>query len=122
MGSGAFRFFTSEVLLSSTSSATPDQVIYEVSSSQVSSLDFVIISTDLSEGTRTSTKISATVLGTEVAYTEFAGIHINGGVGSFSVGYSPGNIISPASVQLLCSPDSANYTTHNILITKYAAL
>jgi len=122
MGSGAFRFFTSEVLLSSTSSADPEQVIYEVPSSEVSSLDFVIISTDLSEGTRTSTKISATVLGTEVAYTEFAGIHINGGVGSFSVGYSPGNIISPASVQLLCSPDSANYTTHNILITKYAAL
>lgn len=122
MGAGAFQFFTTEVLLSSTSSVIPNQVIYSVPSSQVSSLDFVIISTDLSEGTRTSTKISATVLGTEVAYTEYAGIHINGGVGSFSVGYSPGNVLNPPSVQLLCSPDSPNYTTHNILITKYAAL
>jgi hypothetical protein len=122
MGSGVYRFFTTEVLLSSTSSADPAQVIYEVPSAQVSSLDFVIISTDISEGTRTSTKISATVLGSEVAYTEFAGIHINGGVGSFEVDYMSGNVLSPAVIRLLCSPDSANYTTHNILITKYAAL
>lgn len=122
MGSGAYQFFTTEVYLSSTSSITPEQVLYSVPASQVSSIDFVIISTDLSEGTRTSAKISATVLGTEVAYTEYAGIHINGGVGSFSVGYTPGNIITPASIVLMCSPDSANYTTHNMLITKYAAL
>jgi len=122
MGSGAYQFFTTEVYLSSTSSVTPEQVLYSVPASQVSSIDFVIISTDLSEGTRTSAKISATVLGTEVAYTEYAGIHINGGVGSFSVGYTPGNIITPASIVLMCSPDSANYTTHNMLITKYAAL
>lgn len=122
MGSGAYQFFTTEVYLSSTSSITPEQILYSVPASQVSSIDFVIISTDLTEGTRTSTKISATVLGTEVAYTEYAGIHINGGVGSFSVGYNPGNIISPASIVLMCSPDSVNYTTHNMLITKYAAL
>jgi hypothetical protein len=122
MGSGAYQFFTTEVFLSSTSNTTPEQILYSVPASQVSSIDFVIISTDLSEQTRTSTKISATILGTEVAYTEFAGIHINGGVGSFSVGYMPGNVISPPTVVLMCSPDSANYTTHNMLITKYAAL
>lgn len=122
MGSGAYQFFTTEVFLSSTSSITPEQILYSVPAAQVSSLDFVIISTDLSEGTRTSTKISATILGSEVAYTEYAGIHINGGVGSFSVDYNPGNVIDPATLRLLCSPDSANYTTHNILITKYAAL
>jgi hypothetical protein len=122
MGSGAYQFFTTEVYLSSTSSTTPEQVLYSVPASQVSSIDFVIISTDLTEGTRTSTKISATVLGTEVAYTEYAGIHINGGVGSFSVGYMPGNILNPPTITLMCSPDSANYTTHNMLITKYAAL
>jgi hypothetical protein len=121
MGSGSYQFFTTEVYLSSTSSIAPDQILYSVPASQVSSIDFVIISTDLSEGTRTSTKISATVLGTEVAYSEYAGIQINGGVGSFSVGYVPGNI-GPPAVVLMCSPDSANYTTHNMLITKYAAL
>ncbi len=122
MGSGAYRFFTTEVFLSSTSSLTPEQVLYTVPAADVSSIDFVIISTDLSEGTRTSTKISATVLGSEVAYTEYAGIHINGGVGSFEVDYISGNVTSPAAIRLLCSPDSANYTSHNMLITKYAAL
>jgi hypothetical protein len=122
MGAGAFKFFTTEVRLSSTTSLTPDQVLYSVPISEISSVDFVIISTDISEGTRTSTKISATVLGTEVAYTEYAGIQINGGIGSFSIDYNPGNVINPASLRLLCSPDSANYTTHNMLITKYASL
>lgn len=122
MGSGIYRFFSSEVLLSSTASTTPDQVLYTILASQVSSIDFVIISTDAIDSTRTSTKISATVLGNEVAYTEYAGIHINGGVGSFSVDYVPGSVIDPPMIRLLCSPDSAHYTTHNILITKYASL
>lgn len=122
MGSGVYKFFSSEVLLSSTSSITPDQVLYTIPASQVSSIDFVIISTDSLDVTRTSTKISATVLGSEVAYTEYAGIHINGGVGSFSVDYIPGDVINPPLIRLLCSPDSSHYTTHNILITKYASL
>lgn len=122
MGVGPYGFFTSEVFLTSTSSNAPNQELYLTPASDVASIDFVIISTDITDGTRTSTKISATVLGSVVAYSEYAGLQINGGVGSFIVGYKAANIPQPASVVLLCSPDSSNYTTHNILITKYASI
>jgi hypothetical protein len=58
--------------------------------------------------------------GNSVAWNEYGGLQLNGGTGSFSVDYDPGDIITPPSVRLLVTPDSANSTTYKMMITEYA--
>jgi len=120
MGTGIYHYCTSRVFFSSTNSTTPNQVIYSVPVTFVSSVDFTIIATDAASGTRQTSKISATFYNGEIVYNEYAGLQINGGVGSFSVGYDPGGILNPPSYQLLVTPDSTNLTNYKMMVVEYA--
>lgn len=119
IGSGIYKFVVSKVFFATTSSTTPDQVLWSLPVSEVASVDFTIISTDAINGTRTSTKISATNYAGQVAYNEYAGLQINGGVGVFSVVFYPGDVITPPSMRLLVTPDSAALTQYKIMICEY---
>ena len=119
IGSGVYKFAVSKVFFATTNSTASGQVLWSIPVSDVASVDFTIISTDAVNGTRTSTKISATNYAGQVAYNEYAGLQINGGVGVFSVEFYAGDLFNPPSMRLLVTPDSAALTQYKILINEY---
>jgi hypothetical protein len=54
-----------------------------------------------------------------VNYVEYSNLPVNGYIGDYQVVYDTGNVIVPASVKLLVSPNSANLTSHKMSITTY---
>lgn len=119
MGAGVYKWSTSEVYFATTSSMSK-QSIYSVPVADISGAEFHIIATDSTAGTRQSSKISSVVYNGTVQFTEYAGLNINGGVGSFEVDYDAGNIITPPSMQLYVTPDSSSLTVYKMLITLFA--
>lgn len=120
MGAGVYEWSTSEVYFASTAS-TGLQSLYSVPVANISGAEFQIIATDATSSTRQSTKISSVVYQGNVQFTEYAGLYINGGVGTFQVDYEAGNIITPPSLQLKVTPDTSNQTIYKMLITLFAA-
>lgn len=120
MGAGVYKFSTQYVYFATTSSIATDQVLWTVPVANVSGVDFHIIATDVAGSTRQSSKISTVIYGSNVVWNEFGSLQINGGTGTFSVVYVSGDIINPATLRLLVTPDSANLTTYKMMITEYA--
>lgn len=120
MGAGIYKFSTQYVYFATTASTATDQILWSVPVANVSGVDFHIIATDIAGSTRQSSKISTVVYGTSVVWNEFGSLQINGGTGTFSVVHVPGDIINPAMLQLLVTPDSANSTSYKMMITEYA--
>lgn len=119
IGAGIYSFAISTVYSATTTSTAANQVIWSVPSSQVSAVDFMIISTDTTANARTTVKISSTILGTQVDYNNYAGLEINGGIGNFNVAFDAGNILIPPSLVLRVTPSSNSSCNFNMLITKY---
>lgn len=119
MGAGVYEWSTSEVYFASTAS-TAIQTLYSIPVANISGAEFHIIATDATASTRQSTKISSVVYQGQVQFTEYAGLYINGGVGTFQVDYDAGNIITPPSLQLKVTPDSTSQTIYKMLITLFA--
>ena len=116
VGSGAFKFGTSAVYFASTASPVK-QVLYSIPVSEISGVDFEIIGTDSAGQKRQSVKISSIYFAGIVQYNEYAGLYVNGGVGSFTVEYNPGDVITPPSLDLTVTPDTSNNTVYKMLIT-----
>jgi hypothetical protein len=93
-----------------------------VPSAEVSAVDFMIISTDVVGDTRSTVKISSTILNGTVDYNKYAGLEINGGIGNFNVAFDAGNVLLPPSLVLRVTPRSANTCNYSILITQYNEL
>ena len=102
-----------------TASTAANQVLWSVPAANVSGVDFHIIATDVAGNTRQVSKISSLLLGSAVQWNEYGSLLINGGVGSFDISYSPGNIIAQPLLQLMVTPDSSNSTTYKMQITEY---
>jgi hypothetical protein len=83
----------------------------------LAAIDLTIISDDAN--IRNFIKISAVVKGSTVNYAEYSTLPVNGYTGDFAVQYDAGNIIVPASVQLVMTPQSANLMTHRMQVTTY---
>lgn len=116
IGSGAYKFASSFVYFATTAS-TSRQVIYSIPVSECSGAEFDIIGTDSIGQQRQSVKISSVYYAGIVQYNEYAGLYVNGGVGSFEVSYNPGNILVSPSLDLAVTPDSANNTVYKMWIT-----
>lgn len=121
MGAGVYKFSSSEVYFATTASTGARQILYSIPTENISGVDFHIIATDSIGGTRQSSKISSVVYNGQVQFNEYAGLYINGGVGTLEVDYNAGNIITPPALQLLVTPDSPNQTVYKMLITVFAA-
>ena len=119
IGAGVYKFSTSSVYAATTSSTAANQLLWSTEAANVSGIDFHIISTDLGSGTRQVSKISSVILGNIVQWNEYGSLLINGGVGSFDVAYTPGNVVVDALIELRVTPDSTNVTSYKILITEY---
>jgi len=120
MGAGIYKFSTQSVYFATTSSTAPDQLLWSVPAANVSGVDFHIISTDTTDSTRQSSKISTMIYGSNIVWNEYGSLQINGGTGTFSVVYDPGSILAPPTLQLVVTPDSTNSTTYKMMITEYA--
>ena len=117
MGYGIYAFYSTSVYFATTASTSNNQVLWSYTAADLSAIDFTIIATDATGNTRQTCKISAAILNTTVAFNEYGGLYINGGVGSFSVVYN-GSGPTP-TLDLVVTPDSSNLTEYNMLISKY---
>jgi hypothetical protein len=123
IGSGVFQFSYSNVYFATTNSVTPNQVLFSIEADNgvgggnVAAVDYTIISTD--GIIRNFIKISCVRSGSIVNYVEYSTLPVNGYTGDFQVQYGAGNVVSPATIQLVLSPQSANLMTHKMMITAY---
>ena len=119
MGSGAFRFSYSNVYAATTSSSSPNQVIYSVPAEDIAGIDFTVITTDSLGGSRQISKLTSVVLGTSLNYNDTSTMAVNSYLSDFSVSYDAGNIISEPQIVLSVTPTTANLLTHKMQITTY---
>jgi hypothetical protein len=113
MGAGSYEFSSTKMLFASTNSAGADQVLQSVNGTNHSAVEYMIIADDVTANSRQTTKLLASILGTQIAYSEFGTIDINGGVGDFKVQYNTGNI------ELTVSPLLSNPASYKIMVTTY---
>jgi hypothetical protein len=116
MGTGDNLYSTASVMFATTVSASANQILHTQTASSICSVDYTIIATDATGNTRQTSKLFASVLGTEVGYFEYGTIDVpveSPGVGDFRVQYDAGN------VNLTVTPMSSNLTTYKIMITSY---
>lgn len=116
LGSGTNEFSTSSVTQATTLSEAPDQVLHTTLAVSVCSVDYTIIATDTEGNNRQTSKLFASVLGTEVGYFEYGTIDVpvtSTGVGDFKVMYDSGNIL------LTVTPAVATNINYKIMVTSY---
>ena len=113
MGAGDYEFSSTKMLFASTNSAGPNQVLQTIQGVAYSAVEYMIIADDTTVNARQTTKLLASILGTQISYLEFGTIDINGGVGDFRVQYNTGNI------ELTVSPVSPNPASYKIMITTF---
>jgi hypothetical protein len=119
VGSGSYKFGSMSVMFA-VSSSTAKQVIYSIPVTECSGVDFEIIGTDTVGLKRQSVKISSIYYAGNVQYNEYAGLYVNGGVGTFGVEFNPGTVLNPPSLDLTVTPDTTNNTVYKMLITVLA--
>lgn len=123
IGSGIYQFSHSNVYFATTNSTSPDQVLISIEADDgvgggnIAAIDYTIISTD--NTVRNFIKISCVRIGSSLNYVEYSTLPINGYTGDFQVVYDPGDVISPATIKLILSPQNANLMTHKMSITAY---
>lgn len=120
IGSGIYQFSKSQVYFAITAGTTPGQVLYSTPAANLMGTEYHIIGTNATDGIRQSLKISSVIYDTELLFNEYAGLQVNGAVGSFQVEYDPGDIMNPPSVKLKVTPTSSAQTVYRILITVYS--
>lgn len=120
MGSGIYKWSTSLVYFASTSSSSPDQVLYSIPVTEISGIEFEIIATSPASLSRQFCKISAIQYDDSVQYTEYATLVVNNLLGNFTVGYNAGNLVVPPSLELKTTPSTINPITYKMLITRYS--
>lgn len=116
MGAGIYEFSHSNVFFATTSSIAT-QTLLSIPAADVAAVDYTIISTD--GAIRNFIKISTVISGSVLNYVEYSTLPVNGYTGDFTVEYDAGNIISPPSIQLKITPQSANTMTHKMSVTTY---
>jgi hypothetical protein len=119
MGSGVFRFSYSNVYAATTTSSSPNQVIYSVPAEDIAGIDFTVITTDSLGGSRQISKLTSVVLGNSLSYNDTSTMAVNSYLSDFVVSYDAGNIITPAQIVLSVTPTTANLLTHKMQVTTY---
>lgn len=115
-GSGAYKFAKANVYFA-TSTTTSNVALVSVNANTVSSMDYTIVATNATTGSRQVSKVSAVMYNEMVNYNEYSTLFVNSLVGDFSVSYDPGNIIVPASVTLHVEPTYSSMTIYKIQMT-----
>lgn len=118
MGTGLNLYSTAAVMFATTVSTSANQILHTQPANSICSVDYTVIATDNTSNTRQTSKLFASVLGTEVGYFEYGTIDVpavSPGVGDFRVQYDS----DTGNVNLTVTPVSSNLTTYKIMITSY---
>ena len=117
IGTGNNELATTTSLTASTISGASAQILHSLSASSICSVDYTVIATDTTANTRQTSKLFASVLGTDVGFYEYGTIDNPRGQGcaDFAVAYNSQN----NTVNLTVTPASSNTITYKILITSY---
>ena len=118
MGYGPLEFCTSRVIFATSSSNGANQVLHRTLANTISSIDYTIIATDAVGNNRQTSKLFASVLGTEVGYFEYGTIDVpqlGPGVGDFKVQYDSTN----NHVILTVTPVPSTLVNYRIMTTSY---
>jgi hypothetical protein len=118
IGSGVYKFSRSNVYFATTATMANTSLV-SLNANSVSSVDYTVIATDTTSGNRQVSKLSAVMFQATCNYNEYSTLSVNGLVGNLTVGYDPGNIISPASVTLYVEPTNTNLSSYKIQMTVY---
>ena len=113
IGTGSNELITQSVVTAVTASLASDQVLHRISAASICSIDYTVVGTDSTSNSRQTSKLVASVLGSNVAYYEYGTVNFNGGVGDFKVMHNSGN------VELTVSPLTSYSTSYKILVTSY---
>lgn len=118
VGTGVNELSTTTTFSAATNSNSVDQILHSINANAVCSMDYTIIATDVTANARQTSKLFASVLGTDVGFYEYGTIdnpRTSPGVGDFSVAYDSGS----GRVNLLVTPSSSDSITYKILVTSY---
>jgi len=116
MGTGSNEFSTISVVFNTTNSASADQTLLSTVANTICSIDYTIIATDPTSNNRQTSKLFASILGTEVGYHEIGTIdvpYLGPGVGDFKVVYNAGYVL------LTVTPVTSNLVNYKIMVTSY---
>lgn len=119
MGSGSFRFSYSNVYAATTSSDTPNQVIYSIPAEDIAGIDFTVISTDTFNSSRQISKLTCVVIDGSLNYTDISTNAVNNYLSDFTMAYNAGNVITPASIELRVTPSVSTLVTYKMQVTTY---
>jgi hypothetical protein len=118
IGSGSYEFGTTSVYFA-TSDSTGMQTLFSIPTDGLYGADYMIIASEPIDGLRQSLKISALSYQDQVSFNEYAGLQINGGVGTFGITFNSGNVVNPPSMDLYVVASTNNLVTYKMMITKY---
>jgi len=116
LGSGIYEFSRSNVYFATTSD-TSTYTLLSIPAEDIAAVDYTIISTE--GNIRNFTKISTVRINETLNYVEYSTLPVGGYTGDFVIQYNSGNILSPPSIDLNITPQTANLTTYKMSVTTY---
>jgi hypothetical protein len=119
LGSGINQFATTRTYTITSTSSSPDQLLYSVGVSEISAMDLTIISTDDTNIRRQFNKIAVVAYGNSATYNEYSTLFVGGQTGDFRIICDTSNELTGPVVNLVVSPTSSAYTVYRMTITTY---
>jgi hypothetical protein len=116
VGVGTSQFASTVALQATTNSAADGQVLTTTVASSVCSLDWTVIATDVGGNNRQTSKLFASILGTQVEFYEYGTLYVptsGSGVCDLNVNFANGN------VELTVRPYSSSLVNYKIMVTSY---
>jgi hypothetical protein len=119
LGSGIYKYTTTTVVTSGTTTNTPNQVICSIPAANVIGINFDVIATNQLSNVRNTMKFSSQIYNNNVSFIEFGGLYINGSIGNFNIEYNSGNILTGPEIALTVSPNNITQTIYKMLVTTF---
>lgn len=120
LGLAPNQFYEISSQISTTSSASANQVLHRSYASSISAINYTIIATNTSLNYRQVSDLNAAILGSTVEYSEFGTVDLptaSPGVADFRVSFEAGG--GAGNVVLTATPMTADLTEYKIMITKF---
>ena len=120
LGLAPSQFYQISSQISTTSSASANQVLHRSYASSIAAINYTIIATNTSLNYRQVSDLNAAILGSTVEYSEFGTVDLptaSPGVADFRVSFEAGG--GAGNVVLTATPMTADLTEYKIMITKF---
>jgi hypothetical protein len=120
LGLAPSQFYQISSQISTTSSASANQVLHRSYASSIAAINYTIIATNKTLNYRQVSDLNAAILSSTVEYSEFGTVDLptaSPGVADFRVSFEAGG--GAGNVVLTATPMTADLTEYKIMITKF---